>query len=167
LSIINPNTKGNAWFVDSVKFVNSADEEMKALSSFDSKKVAVVNESWKKTIKINAVQTDSLATIVVDTYKPNYIKYNSNNTNEGIAVFSEIYYPKGWNAYVDGALTEHINADYVLRAMKVPAGKHNIEFKFEPSTYYTGEKVSLAGSVLLLLTVISGIFFHYKKEKTA
>lgn len=165
--ILNPNVNGNAWFVDSVKFVNSADEEMKALTVFDSKKVAIVNESWKKTIKLNAVQTDSLATITVDIYKPNYIKYTSNNTKDGIAIFSEVYYPKGWNVYIDGKTTEHFAADFVLRALQIPAGKHTIEFKFEPEVVKTGSTIALLSTLGMILLLAGGIYFENKKKGNA
>lgn len=165
--ITNPNTNGNAWFVDSLKFVNSADEEMKALTGFDSKKVAIVNESWKKTIKLNTIKADSLATITVDTYKPNYIKYTSNNTNEGIVVFSEVYYPKGWHVYIDGKNTEHFSADYVLRALQIPAGKHTIEFKFEPEVVKTGSMIALFSCIGMLLLLAGGIYFENKKKVNA
>ena len=79
-------------------------------------------------------------------------------------MFSEIYYDKGWNAYVDGKPMPHFRANYVLRAMRIPSGKHTVEFKFEPSTYYTGEKISLAGSVLLLLLFAGGVFMELRKH---
>jgi uncharacterized membrane protein YfhO len=95
-------------------------------------------------------------------YKPNYLKYNSNSNTDGIAIFSEIYYDKGWNAYIDGELRPHFRANYVLRGMQVPSGDHAIEFKFEPSTYKTGEKVSLASSIILLLLLA---FVSFKELK--
>lgn len=165
--IVNNSRNGNAWFVTKINYVPTADEEITKLGEVNPRWYAVVNEKYKTNLNGFDPSYDSTATIKLTSYAPNKLVYESNARKDQLAVFSEIYYPKGWNAYVDGALTEHINADYVLRAMKVPAGKHNIEFKFEPETYYTGEKISLAGSVLLLLTVIGGIFFHYKKEKTA
>jgi uncharacterized membrane protein YfhO len=89
--------------------------------------------------------------IVLTEYKPNYLKYNATASKNGIAIFSEIYYDKGWNAYVNGELKPHFRANYVLRGMQIPAGNHVVEFKFEPSTYKTGETISLASSVILLL----------------
>ena len=103
------------------------------------------------------------ANIALTEYKPNYIKYNSTTTKEGIAIFSEIYYDKGWNAYVNGELKPHFRANYVLRGMKIPAGNHVVEFKFEPSTYKTGETVSLASSVTLLLLLA---FVSFKELKS-
>ena len=95
-------------------------------------------------------------------YKPNYLKYNSNSVKDGIVIFSEIYYDKGWNAYIDGERKPHFRANYVLRGMKIPKGNHIIEFKFEPSTYKTGEIVSLASSIILLLLLA---FVSFKELK--
>lgn len=159
----NPNANGNAWFVSQVKLVNSADEEMKALDSLDSKNVAIVNS---KDFEINntAFAKDSLATVTLDSYKPNHLKYTSNNTNEGLAVFSEMYYGKGWNAFIDGKKADHIRADYVLRGLQIPAGKHSIEFKFEPQVIKTGSTITLISVVGMLLLLVGGIYFERKKK---
>jgi hypothetical protein len=160
---INPNANGNAWFVSELKLVKNADAEMKALDSLDSKDVAIVNETEFTTIKNRAFAKDSLATITLDAYKPNYLKYSSNNGNDGVAVFSEIYYEKGWNAYIDGVETDHFPVDYVLRALVVPAGKHSIEFKFEPQVVKTGSTIALFSSIGMFLLLIGGIYFERKK----
>ncbi|MDP3681532.1 MAG: YfhO family protein [Flavobacterium sp.] len=160
--VSNPAVNGNAWFVSQVKLVNSADEEMKALDSLDSKNVAVVN-SKDFVIKNTAFAKDSSATITLENYKPNYLKYVSNNSNEGLAVFSEMYYGKGWNAYIDGKSADHIRVDYVLRALNVPAGKHTIEFKFEPQVIKTGSTITLISSIGMLLLLAGGIYFERKK----
>ncbi|MES2851568.1 MAG: YfhO family protein, partial [Bacteroidota bacterium] len=160
--VSNPAVNGNAWFVSQVKLVNSADEEMKALDSLDSKNVAVVN-SKDFEIKNTAFAKDSSATIALENYKPNYLKYVSNNSNEGLAVFSEMYYGKGWNAYIDGKSADHIRVDYVLRALNVPAGKHTIEFKFEPQVIKTGSTITLISSIGMLLLLAGGIYFERKK----
>jgi hypothetical protein len=160
--VSNPDVNGNAWFVSQVKLVNSADEEMKALDSLDSKNVAIVNSKdfeFKKT----AFAKDSSATITLENYKPNYLKYVSNNSNEGLAVFSEMYYGKGWNAYIDGKSVDHIRVDYVLRALNIPAGKHTIEFKFEPQVIKTGSTITLISSIGMLLLLVGGIYFERKK----
>ena len=162
----NPNANGNAWFVSQVKLVNSADEEMKALDSLDSKNVAVVNRKdfeLKKTAFVN----DSSATVTLENYKPNYLKYNSENANEGLAVFSEMYYGKGWNAYIDGKKSDHIRVDYVLRGLQIPAGKHTIEFKFEPQVVKTGSTITLISSIVIFLLLIGGIYFERKKKALA
>ncbi|MFE3848838.1 YfhO family protein [Flavobacterium sp. LB3P45] len=159
----NPNANGSAWFVSQVKLVNSADEEMKALDSLDSKNVAIVN-SKDFTVKNKAFAKDSLATITLDSYKPNHLKYTSNNTNEGLAVFSEMYYGKGWNASIDGKKIDHIRVDYVLRGLQIPAGKHLVEFKFEPQVIKTGSTITLISSIGMLLLLIGGIYFERKKK---
>ncbi|TDE42768.1 hypothetical protein E0I26_12960 [Flavobacterium rhamnosiphilum] len=160
--VSNPDVNGNAWFVSQVKLVNSADEEMKALDSLDSKNVAVVN-SKDFEIKNTAFAKDSSATITLEKCKPNYLKYVSNNSNEGLAVFSEMYYGKGWNAYIDGKSVAHIRVDYVLRALNIPAGKHTIEFKFEPQVIKTGSTITLISSIGMLLLLAGGIYFERKK----
>ena len=162
----NPNANGNAWFVSQVKLVSSADEEMKALDSLDSKNVAVVN-SKDFELKKTAFAKDSAATVTLENYKPNYLKYNSENANEGLAVFSEMYYGKGWNAYIDGRKSDHIRVDYVLRGLQIPAGKHSIEFKFEPQVVKTGSTITLISSIGILLLLIGGIYFERKKKALA
>ncbi|MFV8367983.1 YfhO family protein [Flavobacterium sp. LB2R40] len=159
----NPNANGNVWFVSQVKFVNSADEEMKALDGLDSKNVAVVNTK-DFVIKNTAFTKDSSATITLEKYKPNYLKYVSNNSNEGLAVFSEMYYGKGWNAYIDGEKTDHIRVDYVLRGLQIPVGKHTVEFKFEPQVVKTGSRITLISSIGMLLLLIGGVYFERKKR---
>ncbi|WP_426092096.1 YfhO family protein [Flavobacterium sp. DSR3-2] len=162
----NPNANGNAWFVSQVKLVSSADEEMKALDSLDSKNVAVVN-SKDFELKKTAFANDSAATVTLENYKPNYLKYKSENANEGLAVFSEMYYGKGWNAYIDGRKSDHIRVDYVLRGLQIPAGKHSIEFKFEPQVVKTGSTITLISSIGILLLLIGGIYFERKKKALA
>lgn len=159
----NPNVNGNAWFVSQVKLVNSADEEMKALDSLDSKNVAIVNSKDFK-VKNKAFAKDSLATITLNSYKPNHLKYTSNNANEGFAVFSEMYYGKGWNASIDGKKIDHIRVNYVLRGLRIPAGKHAVEFKFEPEVIKTGSAITLISSAGMLLLLFGGIYFERKKK---
>ena len=164
---INPNTNGNAWFVSTVKLVNKPDDVMKALDHLDTKTVAVFNVHEHESKFQNARMKkpwDTTGTIKVVQYKPNYIKYKSDNKNDGLAVFSEIYYKNGWNAYIDGKLTDHFPVDYVLRAMEIPGGKHTIEFKFEPTVVKTGSTVSLASSIGMLLLLIGGIYFERNKK---
>ena len=161
--IANPEANGNAWFVSQLKLVHSADEEMKALDQFDSKNVAVVNAKEFE-IKKTAFAKDSSATITLDSYQPNDLKYTSVNTNEGLAVFSEMYYKNGWNAYIDGKKVEYIQADYVLRALPIPAGKHTVEFKFEPQVVQTGSTITLVSSIGILLLLMGGIYLERKKR---
>ncbi len=161
--IANPEANGNVWFVSQVKLVHSADEEMKALDQFDSKNVAVINAKEFEVKKMAFVK-DSSATITLDSYQPNDLKYTSINVNEGLAVFSEMYYKNGWNAYIDGKKVEYLQADYVLRALPIPAGKHSVEFKFEPQVVQTGSTITLVSSIGILLLLIGGIYFERKKS---
>jgi uncharacterized membrane protein YfhO len=160
--IINPDANGNAWFVNQVELVKSSDEEMKALDKFNSKKVAVVNVNEFSDIKNTAFAKDSSATITLDSYKPNNLKYTSNNTKEGLAVFSEMYYEKGWKALIDGKETPIMRADYALRAIVVPAGKHTIEFKFEPQVVKTGSAITLVSGIGMLFLLVGGLYFEKK-----
>ena len=160
--IANPDANGNAWFVSQVKLVSTADEEMKSLDQLDSKNVAVIN-SKEFTINKLAFAKDSSAVITLDSYQPNHLKYTSINANEGLAVFSEMYYKNGWNAYIDGKNVEHLQADYVLRALLIPAGKHRVEFKFEPQVVQTGSTITLVSSIGILLLLMGGIYFERKK----
>ncbi|ESU25094.1 hypothetical protein FEDK69T_00600 [Flavobacterium enshiense DK69] len=164
----NPNVNGNAWFVSEVKLVNSADEEMKGLDKLDTKNAAIVNQKdFAGAVKTASFTKDSLAAVKLNVYKPNYLKYTSNNTNNGVAVFSEIYYPKGWIATIDGKETNIFCADYVLRAINVPAGKHTIEFKFQPKVVQTGSMISLFSFFGMLVLVGFGIFTKMKKKDAA
>lgn len=165
----NPDINGNAWFVKELKAVNSADQEMKALDKLDTKNVAVVNYLEFGTMtKIERdsqfFQKDSLATIILDSYKPNHLKYTSNNSNKGLAVFSEMYYKNGWKATVDGQKTTIFRVNYALRALQIPAGKHTIEFKFEPQVVKTGSTIALFSSIGMLFLLIGGIYFERKKS---
>ncbi|MFN8326459.1 MAG: YfhO family protein, partial [Flavobacteriaceae bacterium] len=164
---INPNANGNAWFVSQIQSVNSADEEMKALDKLDTKEVAVrLKDKNEKTYEISLpFRKDSLATIKLDLYKPNHLKYTSNNTNHGFAVFSEIYYPKGWKATIDGKETPIYRVDYTLRGLEIPKGKHTIEFKFEPEVVKTGSTIALFSSLAMLLVIVGGVYFERKKKK--
>ena len=159
----NPDVNGNAWFVQNIKFVQTADQEMKALDKLDTKNVAVMNATEFE-IKNKAFAKDSVATIILDSYKPNHLKYTSKNSNEGLAVFSEMYYKNGWKATIDGKETEIFRANYALRALQIPAGKHTIEFKFEPQVVKTGSTIALFSSIGMLLLLIGGIYFERKKS---
>lgn len=156
---------GNAWFVKDVKTVRNADEEIKAVGEINPAYTAIVDVRYKSQLEGFTVNTNASGTIKLTEYKPNHLKYESNSTAELVAVFSEIYYSKGWNAYIDGDLKPHFCANYVLRGMRVPAGKHLIEFKFEPESYFTGEKISLISSILLFIAVGIAIFMSFKKKE--
>ncbi len=163
-AIKNPLAYGNAWFVKDVNFVANADAEITTLGKVNPRYTAVVNQSYKEKIG-SFTNNDANATIKLTSYEPNYLIYQTKSNEDKLAVFSEIYYPKGWNAYIDGQLTDYVNADYILRAMKIPKGDHKIEFKFEPSVYNTGETISLIGSILLIIALGGGIYVGLKKSK--
>ncbi|WP_250436648.1 YfhO family protein [Hanstruepera flava] len=157
----NTETNGNAWFVEEVKQVSSANEEIQLLDSLNTKRVAITTmpDVPSKTFRV-----DSLASIVVEDYKPNYIRYKSNSSSDGFAVFSEVFYDKGWNAYLDGNLVPHTRVNYVLRAMPIPSGNHTIEFKFEPQVIKTGSSIALASSAVLVLLIIGGLWYQFKSN---
>ena len=166
--IVNPYINGNAWFVEKVMFVSSADQEMKALDNLDTKKIAVINtlvadgQDFKGSENI---VIDSTATIALNLYKPNHVKYTSNNKNYGFAVFSEMYYKNGWKATIDGKEAKIYNVDYVLRGLEIPAGKHSIEFKFEPQVIQTGSTIALFSAIGVMLLLMAGVYFEMKKKK--
>ncbi|WP_209403019.1 YfhO family protein [Pseudozobellia sp. WGM2] len=163
---LNPDANGNAWFISKLNKVNSADEEITALENLDTKKEAVINTAEVNSLNRFDFQVDSLATIKLSNYEPNHLTYTSNNSNAGVAVFSEMYYPQGWNAYIDGQLREHFKVNYSLRALRVPEGEHTIEFKFEPEVVQVGSQITLASSILLALAVIGGLgLTFYQKRK--
>ena len=163
--IENPNANGNAWFIKELKQVTSADDEIKALDSLDTRNVAVVNSAVFKNINRFDYQVDSIATISLVDYKPNHLTYESKNQNAGVAVFSEMYYANGWNAYIDGKLLDHFKVNYVLRALKIPEGNHTIEFKFEPKVVQLGSQITLASTIVLALVLLGGIGFTFWKAR--
>ncbi|MFN0730028.1 YfhO family protein [Polaribacter gochangensis] len=158
----NPNTNGSVWYVSNLKLVASADEEIKALDSLKTKYEAVIDAS-KFDVK-NNFERDPTATIQLTNYDVTTLTYQSNAAKNQFAVFSEIYYKDGWNAYIDGKLSPHYRVNYVLRGMEIPAGKHTIDFKFEPTTIKNGNTITLTSYFLLLMIPI-GWFFYEKKKK--
>ena len=148
----NPNVLGNAWFIKDTKIVENADAEILALNNFDASSIAIIDKRFKSLIK--EFYSDSLSSIKLDEYQPNYLKYSSSSKENQIAVFSEVYYDKGWNSYIDGELVSHFRANYILRAMNIPKGNHTIEFRFEPEIFKIGERISLASSILLIFSLI-------------
>ncbi len=155
---------GNAWFVQNIQWVNNADEEIAALKDFDPSKTAVVDIRFKNILSNYKPSVDTTLKVKLLDYKPNKLIYQYDAKSDGLIVFSEIYYAKGWNAYIDGKLTPHFRTDYVLRAMTVPSGNHKIEFKFEPRVYIVGEKVALGGSIILLVLLVLGGAYEIRKS---
>ena len=169
--IVNPYVNGNAWFVQGVIWAENANDEIDKLESLKTKTTALVDVRYKNNIPSQVFNNDANNSIKLDSYKSNHLVYHVNTVSEQLAVFSEIYYIKGWNAYIDGELTPYFRANYTLRAMLIPKGEHLIEFKFEPTSYYTGEKISLIGSIILLLAFLGVIGREIKcyisQKKTA
>ncbi|MFK7060087.1 YfhO family protein [Flavobacterium oreochromis] len=165
--IRNQQANGNAWFVKSILFVKSADQEMKSLDKFNSKQVAIFNTSSENgsTFKGTKDISNENAKIILTSYKANDLKYESINPKNGFAVFSEMYYGKGWNAYIDGKLVDHYRVDYTLRGLPIPAGKHSIEFKFEPQVVKTGSIIALISFILMLGLIIGGIYLIRKNKR--
>ena len=164
--LLNPAALGNAWFIKKITWVNSADEEIKALDNFIPATTAVIDKRFEKETTGFTGEVNPQSEIKLTAYHPNRLTYEAKNLKtDQLAVFSEIYYSKGWNAYIDGAKVPYLRANYVLRALLIPAGDHKIEFKFEPKSYIIGEKVSFAGSVLLVLLLGAALFFEFRKRR--
>ena len=155
----NEEINGNAWFVDSVKAVQNADEEIMALAKLKSKLTAISRASKFDSKRYS---NDSTAAIKLVDYKLNKLVYESNNTADGFAVFSEIYYKDGWNATIDGEAVEHINVNYVLRGLEIPKGTHEIVFEFSPIVVKKGSSIALISSISLLFLILGQVVLIYK-----
>lgn len=166
----NNSALGNAWFVQDIKWVKNANEEIDAIGTFNPQKQAIIDEAFKPEVGEFMLTKDSTATINLTSYAPNKITYQSRTQKEQLAVFSEVYYPEGWIVTIDGKEQDYFRANYLLRAMKVPSGEHTIEFKFEPESYYLGQKIATASSILLLILILgiaAAPFIQKKKEIAA
>lgn len=166
---VNPDALGNAWFVKGYRLVSNADAEIAALSNFSPADTAIIDERFLDQISGFSSSWDSTANIRLEIYRPDWLTYSYTASTPQLAVFSEIYYNKGWNAYIDGKKTDHFRTNYVLRGMVVPEGQHTIDFKFEPESYYMGQKVAMAGSglviLLILISIVYSIFFENKNKQ--
>lgn len=155
---------GNAWFVDKVTYVKSNEEEMNAIDSFDPKKEAFIHQEFKSKIDEKRLGRPGNSSIELTTYKPDHLIYEYSAPNDVIGVFSEVWYDKGWKAFVDGNEIPILRANYVLRAAQLPGGNHKVEFKFEPQSYYMGENISLVASIILVLALGFAIWRERKAE---
>ena len=161
--IENPYSFGNAWFIDKIQYVNNANEEIDAIGQVDLQQTAIVDSKFKEALKgVNEGYKDSLSTIRLTSYEPNQLVYETSSPQDGIVVFSEIYYP-GWTATIDGKPADIARADYILRAMNVPAGKHTIEMRFDPQSLHITEGIAYGAMALLLVGVIILIWIYRKK----
>ena len=170
---LNSGALGNAWFIDTIRYVNTPNEEIDALDNFDPGREAVVHKEFKD--YLNGFTPNKSGTISLTDYKPNDLTYQSDSPNEQFAVFSEIWYGphKGWQAYIDGQPAEHIRVDYILRGMRIPAGQHTIEFKFDPESFERGKLISQIFSSVILLGLLGFIgyrgyqFYQHPPEEPA
>lgn len=163
--VLNPYAYGNAWFVDKVEYVHNADEEIDALNKILPTETAVVDAKFKKQLKgVTEGYKDSLSTIRLTNYEPNRLIYRTSSPKDGVVVFSEIYYP-GWQATIDGRPADIARADYILRAMNVPAGEHTLEMWFDPKSIHVTESIAYAALALLLIGVL--ILLWMKRCKLA
>jgi uncharacterized membrane protein YfhO len=155
---------GNAWFVNDYKLVDNTDQEIKALDSFDLRTTAIIDKKFSTAVNGLKIQPDSNATIKLTEYKPNKLTFKYKAASDQVAVFSDIYYEKGWKATLDGKPIDIFRSDYILRSLRLPAGEHQVVFEFRPASYYTGEKISLASSLTLILLSLGGIVYAvYRK----
>ncbi|MBE0666251.1 MAG: YfhO family protein, partial [Bacteroidales bacterium] len=149
--LANDYALGNAWLIERTLIVENADAELEALKTIDPATEAVVDRRFSDFVTVSEAPQASTDTIYLSSYRPNLLIYETNLASDRVAVFSEIYYPKGWQALNDGKPADHFRTDYVLRGMILPAGQHTITFKFEPQSYKTGNRVSMASSLILIL----------------
>jgi uncharacterized membrane protein YfhO len=159
---VNEDANGNAWFVSTLEKVNSANEEIRTLDSLNTSIKAITTSEVLNTTQF---KVDSTANIRLTSYKPNHLIYSSNNPENGFAVFSEMYYNPGWQAYLDAKEVPHERVNYVLRAMEIPSGKHTIEFKFEPQVVKTGSTIALASSIVFGLLLLVGLYFEFSNRR--
>ena len=161
---VNDDANGNAWFIRSIETVQTADEEIKKLDSLDTKNKAIIGSAYESKLIASKFVVDSTASISLVDYKPNYLKYESTNSNDGFAVFSENYYEHGWTAFIDEEAVDHIRVNYILRGLAIPKGTHTVEFKFEPKVVKNGSTLALGSSIVIALLLLGGVFWEFKKR---
>jgi hypothetical protein len=162
----NPYANGPAWFVENVQFAENSDQEISLLDSLDTTKTVIVHSEFKNKLPLENMQRDSTAMIELVKHQPNHLTYEASTKSPQLAVFSEVYYPDGWNAYINGKPAEYIRVNYVLRGMTIPPGNNKIEFKFEAAVVQKGSSIALGSSILLFLALLGGLYvtFGGKKE---
>lgn len=164
-AVPNPYANGNAWLVSDIQFVKTPNEEIQQIGEVDTKKIAIVSEEDKPYFQGKNMAKDSTAHIQLTEYKADELTYKSTSKTPQLAVFSEIYYPKGWKVSVDGKPSDYIKADYLLRAVYLPAGKHTVKMIFDPEVLHTGKTISMICFILFLLLSGLGIFKLFRKER--
>ena len=160
---INEQALGNVWFIDSIRWVKNSNEEILSLNEINPKHTVAINSKYES--HINQVNYSSNGEIKLLDYAPNRLVYTSSNSEKSFAVFSEIFYPKGWKAYIDGEYAEHFSVNYILRGIVLPPGDHEIVFEFKPKSFYVSAKISLFASLLLIVIALfsfARLFIHKK-----
>ena len=162
--VLNPHAYGNAWFVNRVQYVDNANEELDALDNIVPTETAVVDARFKEVLRgATESHKDSLSAIRLTAYAPNRLTYETDNARDGVAVFSEIYYPDGWHATIDGQPAELARADYILRGMYLPAEKHTVEMRFDPASLHVTEGIAYGALALLVTGLIAAVLMAKKK----
>ncbi|MEJ2584887.1 MAG: YfhO family protein [Robiginitalea sp.] len=162
---LNPDALGNAWFVESLVPVTSADQAIRALDTIQPGREAVLNVTEFRDIAPYKAVVDSTAGIALTTYRPDELVYRTQNPHVGLAVFSEMYYPHGWQAYIDGESAPHFRVNYALRGMVIPPGRHTVVFRFEPQVIRQGSRISLVSSLVLGLLLLGGAGFQILRKR--
>jgi len=162
-AMLNTSALGEAWLVNTITMVDNADAELMALNVFDPAKEILVDKRFESIINNLHLEKDTTASIKQISYAPNKIVYESNASKAQVAVFSEIYYKPGWQAYIDGIKAEHFRANYILRAMIIPEGKRTITFRFQPKAFYACEKISVASMIISFIIFLVALVFSAKK----
>ena len=163
----NPNALGNAWFVENIEWTATAQEAMNRLGEINPAETAVIEETHRDVLDNLDPSPGSGDLIQLTDFKPDYLEFETSAGSPQLAVISEVYYNdgKGWKAYINGERAEHVRVNYVLRGIEIPEGEHTIEFKFEPDTYYFGERISLISSLLLLFFILGSMGYHFRLHK--
>ena len=161
----NQYALGNSWFVNDILPVQTPDEEIKSLATTNINTTAIIDKT--KFDIPTGIAADSSATIILTNYEPDHLQYKSKNSEKGLAVFSEVFYPEGWTASIDGKAAQLLRANYVLRALEIPAGEHLIEFSFKPDSYYMGNKITFASSIVFVVLLLIGMYLIYREIKPA
>jgi hypothetical protein len=163
--IVNNMALGNSWFVDTLIFAGNANQELSLVNKIDPARLAVADIRFKEKIKNSSFPGGETDSIRLVSYKPNKLIYKTDSEADRLAVFSEIYYPEGWKAYIDGKESDHVRVNYLLRGMVIPAGEHEIRFSFKPESYFIGNKISYASSAIFLLMAAGYAVWSFTRRK--
>jgi len=165
--LVNQYAYGNAWFVDNYQFVDNPKDELNAIGQTNLYRTAIINKKINNVSKLPNLDIagDSTRNISLEVYKPDILTFKVSSKKGGFVVFSDIYYPDGWIATIDGKPTDIYRVDYILRGLVVPAGEHNLKFAFKPDSVFKGKIIATTGSVIVILTLILLAFLLYKNSK--